>query len=355
MSEKLKIKSRLKDYEVEFIDNFEEIIIEKHKKDTSFFIVDEALINLYKEPFNNIQSDYNVLPVKAIEQNKTLEHCQAIIKNLIQERIRKNCTLIAIGGGIIQDITAFISSILFRGIEWIFYPTTLLAQADSCIGSKASINLDEFKNLLGGFYPPSHIYIDMKFLETLNVNDIKSGIGEMLHFYFYAGSNLTSELMSRFDELIDSPTNLKKYMLESLKIKKSVIEIDEFDKEIRNLFNYGHTFGHAIESVTGYAISHGQAVTMGMDIANYISLKLGYLDNKDFISMHEILSKNIPMFNLTNEMAEPYFSALSKDKKNIGKNLGCILSKGPGKLEKVQIPFDVKLKNIILSYFETKA
>lgn len=352
MSEMLMVRSRFKNYHVDFIDDFEKNIKENHFDDISFFIIDTCLLKLYEKKFSSLFNSYRVFSVEATEHHKTMDYCQTLIRLLIEEKIRKNCTLVAVGGGVIQDITAFISSILFRGVRWVFYPTTLLAQADSCIGSKTSINFGEYKNLLGSFYPPSKIYIDIGFLETLPKSEIKSGIGEILHFYLIGANELSEPLMNNYDELIDSPRELIQYITESLKIKKRIIEIDEFDRNKRNLFNYGHTFGHAIETVSGYEISHGEAVTMGMDMANYISLNIGYLNKQTFDYMHGILEKNIPSFSLKNDMIDNYFEVLSKDKKNIGNNLGCILTGGPGAMTKVQIPFDDKLKRIILSYFK---
>jgi 3-dehydroquinate synthase len=158
--------------------------------------------------------------------------------------------------------------------------------------------------------------------------------------------------VSEYDELLKNPIRLKKYIMESLRIKKKVIEIDEFDRNERNLFNYGHTFGHAIETVTAYDISHGQAVTMGMDIANYISLSLCYLSEEDFAYMHNVLIKNIPSFRLQDDMLGEYLNALSKDKKNVGNQLGCILSSGLGAMKKVFIQLDDELKSLIRSYFK---
>ncbi len=291
--------------------------------------------------------------IQVKEQNKTVDYCQHLIQFLIGKSIRKNYTLVAFGGGIVQDITGFISSILFRGIRWEFFPTTLLAQADSCVGSKTSINFNEYKNLLGNFYPPSNIYIDARFLETLPVSEIKSGIGEILHFFMIVNSSFLTQLVDHYDELLSSPVMLKDYIAESLNIKKKVVEIDECDKNERNVFNYGHTFGHAIETVSHYNVNHGQAVTMGMDIANFVSLSMEKLGKQDFEFMHKLLFKNMPTFNLSADMIEDYFTALSKDKKNIGKNLGCILSSGLAAMQKTQIPLDDKLKKVIIAYFET--
>ena len=350
MSDKLVIRSRLKDYEVKFVNDFAETLRPQVSRDV-FLVIDQRVMELYRGRVQHLLPENHVVIVEAIEFNKTVDYCQKLIRTLIENNIRRGSTLIAIGGGITQDITGFVSSILFRGINWIFYPTTLLAQADSCIGSKTSINLGEYKNLLGSFYPPSEVIIDVNFLETLLADDIKSGIGEILHFYLIAGNELAERLVDNYDELFAYPKLLKDYIPISLNIKKNVIEIDEFDENERKLFNYGHTFGHAIETVSGYRVNHGQAVTMGMDIANYISLNLGYLDKQTFESMHRILAENMPAFRLQKDKLADYFTALSKDKKNIGNNLGCILTSGPGSMRKTQIPLDDKLKRMILSYF----
>lgn len=352
MSDKLTVVSLTGNYDVIFIDNFAEVINDKYKENT-FFIIDERLIDLYKDRFTSILKKEYYIPVEVKEQNKTLDYCQNLIQSLIGKNIRKNYTLVALGGGVVQDITGFVASILFRGIRWEFFPTTLLAQADSCVGSKTSINFNEYKNLLGNFYPPSNIYIDVRFLETLPVGEIKSGIGEILHFFMIAKSPLLTRLVDYYDELLSSPGLLKEYMLESLSIKKSVIEVDEFDRGERNKFNYGHTFGHALETVTSYRINHGQAVTVGMDIANYISLKSGLINENTYNEMRKVLSINFPDFDWKSIDMDKYLSALSRDKKNIGTNLVCILTEGPGKPIKKQLPLDEVLNDLLNKYFKT--
>lgn len=353
MSNKFIVKSRFKNYQVDFMDNLAKSIKANAKK-RDFLIIDKKISELYAEKVEKFFAENRIVIVEATEHNKTLENCYSLIKDLVEKDIRKNSIIFALGGGVIEDIAGFISSILFRGINWVFCPTTLLAQADSCIGSKTSINLNEYKNLLGSFYPPSRIFIDTKFLQTLPVDEIKSGIGEILHFYLIAGKDeLAKELMNDYERLLKAPEELKDYILSSLKIKKSVIEIDELDEGQRNIFNYGHSFGHAIETVTSYAVNHGQAVTIGMDIANYLSLRLGYIDKETFEYIHQILDKNIPDARLSEKDMEDYFRALSKDKKNIGADLCCILTHAPGSMVKMQLPMDDKFKDMIRSYFKT--
>ena len=132
----------------------------------------------------------------------------------------------------------------------------------------------------------------------------------------------------------------------------SIIEIDEFDKNERRIFNYGHTFGHAIESVSGYTVKHGQAVTMGMDIANFVSHRYGYLEMEVFEKMRKLLVKNMPTFSVNRNQLIDYFGALLKDKKNIGENVGCILTRGPGRMQQMQVPVDEKFKRVISDYFQ---
>lgn len=351
MSDQLVIKSMFRKYQVLFVEDFTVPL----REEEGFFIIDSKIYEIYENVLADILSDNQILLITASEEKKTLEGCKGIIETLVERNIRKNHTLIAIGGGIIQDITSFIASILFRGINWSFYPSTLLAQADSCIGSKTSINLGDKKNLLGNFYPPVNIFIDPCFLDTLPKNEIKSGIGEILHFYFYSASSLIGDLVDEYERLLESPKLLVGYIKESLAIKKSVIEVDEFDRGERNKFNFGHTFGHALETMTNYGISHGQAVTIGMDIAIYLSERLGYMDKKTLDSMHKILRKNIPIFEMKEYSLDVYLQALSKDKKNVGNDLVCILASKPGSLHKVQLTFDYKLKEMIAAYFNTLA
>lgn len=350
MSDSMVIKSLFRDYNVHFVEDFTpslKDLVDKH----AFFIVDALVWGIYEDKIRNEIPDKRLLIIEAIEKNKSLDKCREIIETLVSRQVRRNEKLVAIGGGIIQDVTAFSASIIYRGIEWSFVPTTLLAQADSCIGSKTSINLGDKKNLIGNFYPPTDVFIDATFLASLSVDDIKSGIGEIMHYYLYAASPLFDELIRDYAMIIKDQNLLIKYIRESLKIKKSVIESDEFDRGERNKFNYGHTFGHAIESVTDYAIKHGQAVTIGMDLANHVSMKIGFMSPDIFHNLHAKLSINFPEFEWNRINLDRYFDLLSKDKKNVGSSVGCILAKDSGILIKQQLPLDDHFREIIHAYF----
>lgn len=350
MFEPLVIQSKINgSYNVNFIEELSEHLLELSKNEKLVFVIDDKLNEFFSQELAVIEKNRRVF-ITSSEQHKNVDYAQDVIRRLMKQNIRKNDTLVAIGGGITQDIVAFITSILFRGIEWKFYPTTLLAQCDSCIGSKSSINFDQFKNLLGTFNPPSEIFIYQGFLYTLSESEIRSGIGEMLHYYFTEGIELAEEISSEFEKLLTDRGQLSYFIRNSLRIKKKIIEVDEFDTSIRHVFNYGHTFGHAIEAITDYTIPHGQAISIGMDLANYISLQKKLLSQDSFDAMHRILVKNMPSFKITSDNITEYCVALSRDKKNKGNKLGCILCKGIGKVEKFFLEIDDDLRKLIIDY-----
>ena len=183
--------------------------------ENAIYIFDKKIATIYRQQFKSILDTQRVILIEAKEENKSLDKFSNYVGNLVDYKLRRGQTLIAIGGGIIQDITCFLAATVMRGLPWIFFPTTLLAQSDSCIGSKSSINCGDLKNILGTFTPPNKIIIDAKFLQTLEQKDIHSGIGEMLKvhainspksFDLISSSILESVLsfmLVRLNELID--------------------------------------------------------------------------------------------------------------------------------------------------------
>jgi len=334
-----KIKSIINNYEVEFI-NDSTNIIKNETKNGDVFIVDKKIIEIHPHITKAINKENLLIEINADENNKSYEGLIPIINKLIKIGFRKNHRLIGIGGGITQDITAFTSSIMYRGVDWIFFPTTLLAQGDSCIGSKTSINFKQYKNQIGGFYPPKKIYIDVKFLNTLSNEELQSGLGEMAHYFVVSGEDDFLEYKKNYTRTLKDKSILKKMIARSLQIKKTYIEIDEFDKNERQVFNYGHSFGHAIESLTNYTIPHGIAVSFGMDMANFISVKMSLLDPNIRVEIRELLKQIWNGYDISNLDAKQFQSAIAKDKKNVGKELRLILCKGFGKVFKTPIKND---------------
>ena len=341
-------------YSAKFVNNIESTITGIDSVENAIYLIDQNVFDLhFSKKMNHVFSE-NFILIESTENTKTLEYIDTVIAKLVEKKFKRNNNLVAIGGGVVQDITAFIASILFRGVSWYFIPTTLLAQCDSCIGSKSSINFRGFKNLLGTFKPPVKILICPIFLDTLSEVEIRSGIGEMFHYFYTVGLEEAEEISRLFPDILNNKSLLLKFIHRSLNIKKSIIEIDEFDNGIRHIFNYGHTFGHAIESLTEYEICHGQAVTLGIDIANFISFRIGLITYEDYIQINKTISFNIPELIINNSNIDSYIEILKKDKKNIDNKLGCILPIKIGNVEKKYIEFDENLKIQLLDYFNTK-
>jgi len=324
----IQIKSSVHPYTAFFSTNINEAL-KKTIHEGDVLIVDTFILETYKKLFQNIEND--IISINPTEEEKSYLVIEKTINQVVSKGFRKKSKLIAIGGGIIQDITSFIAFILYRGVDWIFFPTNLLSQCDSCIGSKLSVNLGPYKNLLGGFYPPKEIYIDTNFLKTLEQKDILSGLGEMLHYFLVSGEADAQLFKDKAIGVKENLTEIESLIYRSLQIKKAMIEIDEFDQGPRNVFNYGHTFGHALESVTSYSIPHGISVSIGIDLANLISVDLGLISMKERNQMRELCAIVFEDVTIPFIDQAAYKNALKKDKKNIGDDLGLILTNGMGK------------------------
>ena len=338
------IKSSTKDYQVNIYNNFDKAKSIEVDKNT-FVVIDKILYGLYeKELFSGIPEDQLYI-IEAIEENKTIETALAICEIMTNIPAKRNAKLISFGGGIVQDVTGFVANILYRGIHWTFYPTTLLAACDSCIGGKTSLNYKSFKNLLGTFYPPDEINICTPFFKTLSERDFQSGLGEVVKFNVMFGEQGIVNMENNIDALLlREDDKLEEFVESSLAFKKDFIEEDEFDRGVRIHLNFAHTFGHAFETMSHYAIPHGTAVAMGTIVANRISLSRGWLTEDKVFRVEQILWKiiHIDAKHIQVDMDE-VISAIHKDKKQVGKELTAVLMKDDMKL---QIVHDVKRDEI---------
>ena len=342
MPEALTIQSHKGPYQVHFLEEIEPAVAAVLAARPQF-IVDAKVARLYAQPLAPVLAHPGTVLLEATEENKSLEGIVPVVRRLVENKVRREHTLVAIGGGIIQDITCFVAGTLLRGVDWNFIPTTLLAQADSCIGSKSSINLGATKNILGTFNPAKRVYICPKFLDTLEPGDLRSGIGEILKAHAIDGAASFDRVAKDYRRLLEDRRVLQRYIEAALLIKRPFIEADEFDRGVRNVFNYGHSFGHAIESATSFAVPHGVAVAMGVDMANHIAVARGLLPEPHYRRMHPVLRENYAMFAATAIPLESLLAALTKDKKNTATRLVLILPVGAeAKVERVEVvPDDV--------------
>ncbi len=316
-------------------------------------IIDERVAHLHGARLGELLAGPSVLRLKATEDAKSLERFPAYVEHLVDRGIRRDHVLIAVGGGIIQDIACFLAATLLRGVPWRFYPTTLLAQADSCIGSKSSVNCGSAKNILGTFTPPEQVIVDVGFLDTLDERDMRSGVGEMLKVHAIEGPAAFDQIAGAYADLFRDPATMRRFVRRALEIKKRYIEEDEFDRGPRNVFNYGHTFGHAIEAATQFAIPHGIAVTIGMDMANFIAARLGVGTDVHFARMHPTLARNFRGFERHPVPLPAFLSAIAKDKKNVGSgSVTLILSDQDGRIGKSAQANDARFTALCAEYLD---
>jgi len=312
MEKSITVKSHRGEYLVHFEQNFQ--FLEELKKKNSIWVIDQNILRLYGDHFKGLSPDH-VFSFEATEAEKTLDSAARLLQRLAGV-CKRNTPFISVGGGITQDVTGFAASVLFRGLNWIFIPTTLLAQADSCIGSKTSLNFNSYKNLIGTFYPPKEIFLSCEFLKTLTANEIASGRGEIVKLFLMKAKS-QEELLELADKL--EKNNLDNLLYEAILIKKEYIEEDEFDEGRRKHLNYGHCFGHALESVTDFSIPHGLAVVIGMMFAEIHANRLRMIDSErfDFIFNHLL----IPAFRsdlveaVLRAPSDRLWEAMLKDKK----------------------------------------
>lgn len=342
----MKIQSRLKEYEVKLEPDTDFLVSLSGTPDAQF-VIDEKVYGLYGSLFTGIPADRLIL-IEATERNKVIDTALNICEKLTEIPAKRNATLVSVGGGIIQDITGFVANITYRGINWIFVPTTLLAACDSCIGGKTSLNYKKYKNLLGTFYPPDEIHICSHMFQTLAERDFRSGLGEVVKFNIMAGeAGLRSIENSITPLLLREPEVVNKFVESSLSFKKAFIEADEFDRGERIKLNFAHTFGHAIETITEYGIPHGTAVAIGMIMANSISRKRGLI-GEDIVSRSEdVLLKVIDIdAGLLSRPIESYINAIRKDKKQVNESLTAVLISKYGRNGELSIIHDLTEKEI---------
>lgn len=327
------VKSKAGDFTVNFVDNYS--FIKKLIKSPHYIcLVGRKVYGLYKDKLFKIFPKENILVLDLDEERKTMKTVHIIYKELLSRAAKKNLTIISFGGGINQDVTGFAASTLYRGVNWVYVPTTLLAMADSAIGLKTSLNFNKYKNVIGSFYPPSEIYVNVNFLDTLDKVDFLSGVGEIVKLFLIDkdSTNKLDLILKKINILKERKDKkaISEIIENAMKIKLGYMEGDEFDRGRRNLLNYGHEFGHALEPASDYEIPHGIAVMIGIIFANYVSLKRGLLNKNlyDFLNT-KLLLPNILHTGL--KLKKEFFNKntiltnMKKDKKRISEGLVLVL------------------------------
>lgn len=270
----------------------------------------------------------------AREEEKEIGTVLRLVDFLDRNRATRASMLYVVGGGIVQDVAAFAACMFKRGVPWTFLPTTLLAQGDSGIGSKAALNHAGTKNLLGLFSAPRCVVMDVGFLETLPQSDRLSGLGEIFRLHVTGGREFLGAFERNLPEgLRGSSSALSTLIAGALSVKRAVIEVDEYELDLRRALNYGHSFGHALEALVEYRVPHGTAVTIGMLVENEIALRKGILNERDRGILFQLAKDLIPSDSrsaLATVRLDGILDLLRRDKKTEGNALKLVVPENIG-------------------------
>ena len=350
------IQSMPYNYVVNFVDSatlnnkIQEVVA--LNKGNHFVFIDKNVANLYTSEFFNNQELHTL---EAIEENKVLPTVTGLLDKLQEKNVSKKDVMLTVGGGITQDISAFARAVYKRGINWTYIPTTLLAMSDSCIGAKSCLNYGGIKNQLGLFSAPQQVYICGDLLKTLDERDVLSGYGEILKLSIVGGP----ECIDKFKELAQSQRstldNIDQFTKLALMVKKSVIELDEFEYNIRKALNYGHTIGHAIEPLVNYEIPHGIAVSIGMVIENLASVKYGSLPAADAEAINQLILSYVDQksLDLLRQLSiDDMIENMKKDKKSANNEIVMAVPLKVGSFGLLKIQSDTAFKDFLTSAFQ---
>ncbi|MFC2031857.1 3-dehydroquinate synthase [Chloroflexota bacterium] len=283
-----------------------------------------------------------VLEVPEGEEQKSLDTAGRLYHELSNFHTERTTPILALGGGVIGDLVGFVAATYQRGVPLIQIPTTLLAQVDSSIGGKVAVNHGQQKNKIGAFYQPSMVISDISTLKTLTTEDLNSGLAEVIKYAVIKDRDFFNFLEGNLDQIKSlNEMVLEETISRSAKIKAEIVEKDERDLGLRNILNYGHTVGHAIESVSDFNISHGEAVAIGMMAAGKISNKLGILAYDELTRIKTVIERaslptEIPVLNV-----EKLIQAIEHDKKILKSRIRFVLPKSIGNVfitDEVNIP-----------------
>ena len=289
------------------------------------------------------------------EYYKTWEVLNRIFDQLLDKRHTRKTTLVALGGGVVGDMTGFAAACYQRGVDFIQLPTTLLAQVDSSVGGKTGINHPRGKNMIGAFLQPRCVLVDTDTLETLPIRELSAGIAEVIKYGLIQDEEFLGWLEENMDALMAMQSDIMaEAIYRSCQSKAQIVAADERETGVRALLNLGHTFGHAIETYTGYAEwLHGEAVAAGMVMAAELSKRLGWLTYNDTDRLQQLLLRaRLPIRPPETMSPDDFYALMAVDKKNVDGALRLVLLRQIGQAT-VTTDFDAgTLDEVLRAYQE---
>ena len=319
------------------INNIEKYL-NKYLDNKVVIITQKNIFKIYKNIF--IKYDFNMIFIEDDELAKSFEEYKKTIEKLIELKCNRKTILIALGGGVVGDLTGFVASTYMRGIRYIQMPTTLLSMIDSSIGGKTGINLTKGKNLVGSFYQPELVLVDYSLIQTLPKKEIISALGEIIKYAAISDLNFLNYFKKNIDNIIIKRDIkiIEEIIKKCITIKSYIVQKDEKDINYRQVLNFGHTLAHALEKEIGYGkISHGEAVAYGLITASYLSMQFQKLSFQEYELICNCIKKlSLPLIKNIN--INKLIQAMKNDKKNNQNNINFVL------LNKIGYP---KINNVI--------
>ncbi len=327
-------------YDIVFSGSFDELTEELNElgiAEKRVCIVTDSNVNtLYGDTIEQLLKEHCKKQIRFVftagEEQKTLKTVQDLYLRLIEEKFDRKDILIAVGGGVVGDLTGFAAATYLRGIDFIQLPTTLLAQADSSIGGKTGVDFDGYKNMVGAFYMPKLVYMNVSTLKTLPDRQYFSGFAEIMKHGLIKNSLFYEWLLENMYEICEKdPAILEEMVMQSCTIKKLVVEKDPKEQGERALLNFGHTIGHAIEKASGFKLYHGECVALGAVAAAFISWKHQWLSMEEYYEIRDMFVPfNLPI-SIEDIDPEEILRLTKSDKKMEGDTIKFILLKKVGK------------------------
>ncbi len=284
--------------------------------------------------FKKTESEVSSFSFVAGEESKNLDTVNMLYEFLIRKKFTRSSLLVALGGGVVGDLTGFAAATFLRGIDFIQIPTTLLSQVDSSVGGKTGVDFNKYKNMVGAFYMPRLVYMNIGTLNSLDDNNFACGMGEVIKSALIADKVFYEWLKTNKDFILARDYNALEHMVRTCcGIKGHVVEIDPKEKGIRAYLNFGHTLGHAIEKLANFSLGHGQCVALGMVSAAYLSNKLNYI-SKDEVTdiVNTIEGFDLPIV-ISGLSAQDVLIASKSDKKMVGNKIKFTVLKSVGEAD----------------------
>lgn len=295
-----------------------------------------------------MQQDVFKYVIEPGEKSKTLDTVRDIYAFLMDCRLERNSVLIALGGGVVGDITGFVAATFLRGINFVQVPTTLLAQADSSIGGKVGIDFQGSKNIIGSFYQPSFVYANVSTISTLPEREIRNGLAETIKHGLISDGDFFDYIEYNIKKIFSTDTNVLQYIAKTnCRIKGEIVAKDERESGLRAILNFGHTIGHAVESTSDFRLMHGECVSLGIIGAYKIALKLGMVTQKELGKVSGALEKSGMPVKIDGVDPELVYRQMYYDKKIKDGMLKFILPKGIGSVVQCTVENEDIIKDVL--------